>query len=150
MDMGRATAPERTDGKRQHVARMNLRYTDVERKTDGASLRRILAVIAAAAIGAAAVWDALRGLGIGTRPVVSYALVAFGIAAGCGAVFLRVFARLPERGRNTLELVVLGLVLLGWRLRGHPEIPADPPIVAVQILAAIVLAAAALFRRRTP
>jgi hypothetical protein len=58
-------------------------------------------------------------------------------------------ARLRPAARLTLlDLVALGLLLGAWLLRGHPEIPPDPPLVAASLLAVGLLALGAWLRTR--
>lgn len=118
----------------------------MERKTGMQQHARIPGVVALASLTFAALWDVARAAGVRWTPVVSYVLVATALAAGCIALLLRILDRSSSRRRSLLQLVVLGVLLAAWMLRAHPEIPADPPIVAVQLLAALLLAAAMLHR----
>jgi len=98
----------------------------------------------------ATIFDAAGALRLLPRmPVLSYALCGLVIGAGSLIVLartLRARSGRPARGTGLLMLA-LALLLGAWLLRGHPEIPPDPPLVAAQLAAALLLAAAAW---RTP
>jgi hypothetical protein len=77
-------------------------------------------------------------------PVVSYTGLAAAVAVGCFALVIELLRRRPgePRPRGTVvRLFAIGLVLGAWLLRGHPEIPPDPPLVAAAGLAALLFAA---------
>jgi hypothetical protein len=110
----------------------------------------------------AATWDAAGWLGLLAPwwPPISYVMIAAGIVAGCTAVLVRTLQRRRlgaggrgaaySPGRGTLiELIALGLLLGGWILRGDAEIPADPPIVAAQLVGFGMIALAAVLRARS-
>jgi hypothetical protein len=114
---------------------------------------RIASGAAAVALGAAIVWD-LAGTAGALRdrwPVASHALLAAAIAAATTAVLIRVLrTRTGSASRPLItltELAATGALLGAWLLRGHPEIPPDPPLIAVQLAAAFAWAGAAWRRR---
>jgi hypothetical protein len=127
---------------------MNLTTKEMERKKH-LSMRPMTAS-SAILLAAAAAWDIARLMGAAAAPMVSHTLVAFAVAIGCTAVLVRALSRGPTRMRNAVELLILGIVLLSWWLRGDPGIPADPPLVVAELLGALVLAGSALFVRRLP
>lgn len=112
-------------------------------------------------LGCAAVWDVMALLGPAPSrwSPVSYVLVGVGVAVGCLGVLLHLLgAGRPGRSRPAeppgparpagvrletggagLRLFALGLALGAWLLRGHPEVPADPPLVVAEALAAVLL-----------
>jgi peptidoglycan/LPS O-acetylase OafA/YrhL len=74
-------------------------------------------------------------------PTITYGGIFAGIGLGCVALAIRLLARHRSEPRPRgalLQLVALGLALGAWLLRGHPEIPADPPLVVAQALAAMM------------
>ncbi|CAN5696080.1 hypothetical protein BH23GEM9_BH23GEM9_21550 [soil metagenome] len=85
-------------------------------------------------------------------PPFSYALLGIGIGLGLVAVLMRLLlARRgePRTARATfLDLVAFGTLLGTWLLRGHPEIPPDPPLVVAALVALLLLAGSAWLRRR--
>lgn len=116
--------------------------------------RRAAAATPAALLGAASTWDVAGALGWlpGWWPPVSYAAVAAGIGLASLATLVRVLGRRRDAGfdsRTTaVELLSVGLFLGVWLLRGHAEIPPDPPLVAGQIAAFTLLIVAAWRRKR--
>jgi hypothetical protein len=46
-----------------------------------------------------------------------------------------------------MDLTMVGLLLLGWWVRADPGIPADPPVVVLELLGALVLGSSAAFAR---
>jgi hypothetical protein len=127
--------------------RKNLKVRRMESKEHLWRAARMGTAAAAVALAGATVWDLARLARVQVWPAVSYVLTAAAIGAACAGVLLRVLTRRPARARNTIELAVIGLVLLAWWLRGHPAIPADPPLVGAEFLAALVLGGSAGFRR---
>jgi hypothetical protein len=119
-------------------------------------LRRGAGIAAAVLLVTAAAWDLVGGAGIlpARWPRVSHGMAAAGIAAACVAIFLRTLQRrrgVPAgSGATALDLLGVGLFLAAWMLRGHAEIPPDPPIVGGQLAALGLLAWAAWLRRRSP
>jgi MYXO-CTERM domain-containing protein len=119
-------------------------------------VRRGVGIAAAVLLTAAAVWDLVGGAGIlpAWWPRVSHALAGAGIAAACLAIFIRTMQRrrgVPGgSGATAVELLAVGLFLVARMLRGHAEIPPDPPIVGGQLVALGLLAWAAWRRRRRP
>jgi uncharacterized membrane protein len=113
-----------------------------------------IALLAFAVLAAAALVDVTGTLGVlsGGWPRISHALTVAGLAAGLIAVLLRVLTgrRGARRARRatTLELIALGVLLGAWRLRGHPAIPPDPPLLGAALIALLLLAVAAAWRRR--
>jgi hypothetical protein len=109
--------------------------------------------VAAVTLGAAIAWDLAGGAGALADhwPVVSHALIAVAIAAGTSAVLIRVLrTRTGSASRPLItltELAATGALLGAWMLRGHREIPPDPPLVALQVVAAFAWAGAAWRRR---
>jgi hypothetical protein len=105
-------------------------------------------------LAVAAVWDVAGALRLPPEwwPQASHAMVGAGVAIVCVAVFLRVMQRrrgVPGDTRATaLELAGAGLFLGAWLLRGHREIPPDPPLVVGQVTGFMLIALAAWWRRR--
>lgn len=131
------------DGRRHNAAGKNLNTRRMEIKRHLWPAARAATIAAAVACGSAALWDACRLARIAVWPPVSYVLLALAVAAASAGVLLRVLTSRRAPVRNAFELAVTGLVLLAWWLRGHPGIPADPPLVVAQALAALLLAASA-------
>lgn len=130
-----------------------------------------LRAYAHAMIHTAVIWDLLGTAGIFPPwwPPVGYVLAALGIAAACLSALLamlteRWIARAatpaaprgpsdgaavappPARTRAVgAQLFATGILLIAWLLRGHAEIPPDPPLVAAEVLAAALYA---VFSRR--
>jgi hypothetical protein len=104
---------------------------------------RYATTAAAVLLFCATVWDAIRIARLDTAPAVSYALLATAAAAAAAGVLLRVLARRPARARSTVELAAIAFALGVWWLRADPGIPADPPLVGVQFVVALVLGATA-------
>jgi hypothetical protein len=109
--------------------------------------------VAAVALGAVIVWDLAGAAGALPErwPVASHALLAAAIAAATAAVLIRVLRTRSGSASHPLitltELAATGALLGAWLLRGHPEIPPDPPLIAVQVVAAFVWAGVAWRRR---
>jgi uncharacterized membrane protein len=109
-------------------------------------------------IHTAALWDVLGLLQALPPwwPPVSYVMAGAGVAAACLAVLFhtlgtRRFRSGPEaapaptgRARTGGELVAAGILLAAWVLRGDAEIPPDVPLVAAEVLAAVVYAVVAV------
>ena len=118
--------------------------------------RRVAAIVGAVFLMAAAAWDLIGGAGNlpAWWPRVSHAMAAGGIAAACVAIFIRTLQRrrgVPAgSGATAVELLGVGVFLAAWMLRGHAEIPPDPPIVGGQLVAVGLLVWAAWLRRRRP
>jgi hypothetical protein len=78
---------------------------------------------------------------------ISWACLALGIGAGTIMTLLRVMHRADWQGdaarrlrRSTLTVLVgLGLAIGVLMLRGHPEIPPDPPLLGAQVIALALL-----------
>jgi MYXO-CTERM domain-containing protein len=87
-------------------------------------------------------------------PPVSYALLALGAATACLAVLLRMLGSrrraAGETRRTAAALFGIGIVLLAWLLRGHAEVPPDPPLIVAQAIGVGLLALLALAARRRP
>ena len=118
---------------------------------------RELRAYAHAMIHSAALWDILGVAGALPPwwPPVSYGLVGAGVAAACLSVlFVTLTARrhpqstavddraaAPGTRRGSAgQLLATGILLTGWILRGHAEIPPDVPIVAAQVAGAALYA----------
>lgn len=118
------------------------------------AVRRTASAGAVAFLGVAAVWDAAGAYGWLPLwwPPVSHALVAAGVAAASIAILVRTLQRrrgTPHDSRATaVELVAVGLFLGAWLLRGHAEIPPDPPLVAAQLVALLLFVGAGWRRWR--
>jgi hypothetical protein len=105
-------------------------------------------------LGTGALWDLAGMLGALPPwwPPPGYVLIAFGIAAACVAVLLRVL--LTPRGAPTqplitlLELAAVGVLIGALILRGDAEVPPDPPLVMAQLAACLVIFGARPLRRR--
>lgn len=101
-------------------------------------------VVAAALAAIALATDAAGSAGLlpGAWPVASYAVLAIVITGGLIIALLRMLhARRGTRARGVgSDLVALGLLLLAWLLRGHREIPPDPPLVAAELIGTALLA----------
>jgi hypothetical protein len=105
-------------------------------------------------LGTGALWD-LAGM-LGTLPPwwppPGYVLIAFGIAATCIAVLLRVL--LTPRGAPThpgitlLELAAVGVLIGALILRGDAEVRPDPPLVIAQLAACVAIFSALPLRSR--
>jgi hypothetical protein len=117
--------------------------------------------LAGGAFVVATLWDAGSFLtGGATTPsagaAFSHTLIAAGIAAGCAATFIRVLQRSstqPDaaaalRRITALELAAIGVMLAVLVVRGHREIPPDPPLIAAQLGALLALGLAERLRRR--
>jgi hypothetical protein len=118
------------------------------------TLLRAAACASAAFLGVGVMWD-LAGRIVPVSPwwpAVSYSLIGLGAALACVAVLLRMLLRRGRAPRETrrmaVELLAIGVVLLAWSLRGHAEVVPDSPLVVAQAVAAMLLAAVALARRR--
>lgn len=114
-----------------------------------------------------ALWDVAGALGAlpSWWPPVSYVILAAGVAAACIAALLSVLtdrrtrpvrsagdapadqtaaspagADDPRRTARHVgaQLLATGVLLVAWLLRGHAEIPPDPPLVAAETVAAIL------------
>lgn len=93
----------------------------------------------------AVVWDVLGTAGALPPwwPPVSYVLLAAGIAAACVSVLLIMLTRSRTpvtRRQQAGQMLAMGILIVGWLLRGHAEIPPDMPIVAVEVVAAALFA----------
>lgn len=113
---------------------------------------RVLGTTAAALLAAAAAWDAVGALAAVPPwwPVPGYVGIGAGVALGCVAIGTHVLTtRREHRARRStaLRLVALGVLLGAWLLRGHHEIPADPPVIVAQLAAATVLLISGLLQR---
>jgi hypothetical protein len=105
-------------------------------------------------LGTGALWDLAGVLGALPPwwPPPGYVLIAFGIAATCFAVLLRVL--LTPRGAPTqpaitmLELAAVGVLIGALILRGDAEVPPDPPLVMAQLAACAAIFGALPLRRR--
>jgi hypothetical protein len=126
----------------------NLKVRRMEIKQHLWPAARVGTAAAAAALAGAGAWDTIRLARVQVWPGVSYVLTALAVVAACAGVLLRVFARRPARARTTVELAAIGLVLLAWWLRGHPDIPADLPLVAAELVGALVLGGSAGVRQQ--
>lgn len=76
-------------------------------------------------------------------PVVSYAGLAGAVAIGCIALLMQLFTRRrgePKPRGSGMQLSAIGLLLGAWLLRGHAEIPPDPPLIAAAVVAALIYA----------
>ena len=105
----------------------------------------------AAAAAAAAVIDLVAASALlpPSTSVLSYFILAAVTVAGSIITLLRML-RAPRRERPrgiALTLAATGLILLAWLLRAHPEIPPDPPLIAAELMAALLLGGA-LWRQR--
>jgi hypothetical protein len=118
-------------------------------------LPRVLAGAALAALVLAILVDAAGAAGVlpGWWPVASYVLVGAAVALATATVLVRVLrtrtGAQSRRWLTLLELLATGLLLGAWLLRGHHEIPPDPPLVGAQVMVAMLLGGAALRRWRT-
>ena len=115
-----------------------------------------------AMIHTAALWDVLGAFGALPQwwPPVSYVMAAAGVAAASLAVLFDILGtrRLRSdpgaapastgRARTGGQLAAAGILLAAWLLRGDAEIPPDVPLVAAEVLAAIVYAVVAVRWRR--
>jgi uncharacterized membrane protein len=128
---------------------------------------RELRAYAHAMIHTAVLWDVLGAAGALPPwwPPVSHVLIGAGSAAACLAVLVvtlstrrrprppdgagddRAAAASARRG-SAGQLLAIGILLVGWVLRGHAEIPPDTPIVAAEVAAAALYAFTALRRAR--
>jgi hypothetical protein len=105
-------------------------------------------------LGTGALWDLAGMLGALPPwwPPPGYVLIAFGIAAACVAVLLRVL--LTPRGAPTqpgitlLELTAVGVLIGALILRGDAEVPPDPPLVMAELAACVAIFGALPLRRR--
>lgn len=122
-----------------------------------ARLQRNSVAWSAALLYGAAGWDLLGWLRVLPPwwPQVSHAAIGIGIGVQCVALLIRMLRWRPgrtephHRARGTgLQLAALGLWLGAWLLRGHPEIPPDPPLVAAGLIAALLLARAVRLHTR--
>jgi hypothetical protein len=113
-----------------------------------------------AALGVATLHDGVAFLlGTGTPPsagaAFSWAAVVAAILAGCMRVLVRVMRRPPWRTAaaralrrvTVLELTAIGIALGALRLRGHHEIPPDPPLLVAQAVALVLLCSALVLWR---
>jgi hypothetical protein len=104
-------------------------------------------------IHSAAVWDVLGAFGVlpAWWPPVGYVLVAAGVTAACLGVLLHILTA-PRAARSVARtagtLLVIGILLGTWLLRGDAEIEPDPPLVVAEAAAAALYAALPLLRRR--
>ena len=115
-----------------------------------------------AMIHTAALWDVLGTLDVLPPwwPPVSYSMAGMGIAAATLAVLFHVLGTRRYRAglegapaptgrvRTGGELAAAGILLAAWLLRGDAEIPPDVPLVAAEVVAAVVYAIAAVRWRR--
>jgi hypothetical protein len=113
---------------------------------------RVLGSAAAALLAAAAAWDGVGALAAVPPwwPVPGYVGIGAGVALGCVGIMVHVLTtRREHRARRitALRLVALGVLLGAWLLRGHHEIPADPPVIVAQLAAATVLLISGLLHR---
>jgi hypothetical protein len=105
-------------------------------------------------LGTGALWDLAGMLGVLPPwwPPPGYVLIAFGIAAMCVAVLLRVL--LTPRGAprqpgiTLMELAAVGVLIGALILRGDAEVPPDPPLVMAQLAACVAIFGALPLRRR--
>ena len=93
-------------------------------------------------------------------PPVSYVLAAVGVAAASLAALFEVLGTRRQRSdpaaapaftppaRTGGQLAAAGILLAAWLLRGDAEIPPDVPLVAAEVLAAIVYAVVSVRWRR--
>lgn len=130
-------------------------------------------------IHTAALWDVLGAAGVLPPwwPPVSHVLIGAGAAAACLAVLFvtltarrappaaaaddraatasarhgsdRDHAAASARRGSAGQLLAIGILLVGWVLRGHAEVPPDTPIVVAQVAAAALYAFFTL-RRKQP
>jgi len=140
----------RFDGGRPNAAGTNLKLGGMEIKRHLWAAARTATAAAAVSLACAGVWDTLRLARVEVPPAVSYVLAAVGALAACAGVLMRLFSRRPARARNLIELAVAGIALLAWWLRGDAGIPADPPLVAAELFAALVLAGSVWLGRGRP
>jgi hypothetical protein len=95
-------------------------------------------------LSAAALWD-VAGAAFAVPPwwpTLSHVAIAVGIAAACVGVLLHLLGTRTEtraRGRTALRLLLTGMIIGAWLLRGHPEIPPDLPIIATELIVAVLL-----------
>jgi hypothetical protein len=120
----------------------------MERKLPVPRGARGATALAAVLLAFATVWDALRMVRLHVPPIVSYVLLGLAVAATIAGVLRRVLAHQFARKRNVVELLTAAIIVLAWWLRGDRAIPADPPIVAAELVATLVLAASATLRDR--
>jgi hypothetical protein len=105
-------------------------------------------------LGTGALWNVAGMLGALPPwwPPPGYVLIAFGIAATCLAVLLRVL--LTPRGAPTqpaitlLELTAVGFLIGALILRGDAEVPPDPPLVMAELAACVAIFGALPLRSR--
>jgi hypothetical protein len=128
---------------------------DMNSRSDGVEPRsvRMLGGVALAITGSAAAWDLAHLAAPMPRwwATASWAAIAAGAAAVCGVVLLRTLRRPRPPGetkRLATDLAAVGLLLLAWWLRGHPEVPPDSPLIFAQGIAVLALALTAWRRRR--
>jgi hypothetical protein len=135
------------DARRPNTAGKNLNVCRMESKQHLWPSARSSTAVAAVFLAGAGVWDAVRLARVHVPPTVSYVLAVAAAAVAFTGVLLRVLTCRPARGRNVLELAVAALALLAWWLRGDPRIPADPPLVAAELFASVVLGGSAWLDR---
>jgi uncharacterized membrane protein len=113
-------------------------------------------------IHTAALWDVLGLLDALPPwwPPVSYVMAGAGVAAASLAVLFDILGTRRRRSgsgaapahiggiRAGGELAAAGILLAAWILRGDAEIPPDVPLVAAEVLAAVIYAIVSVRWRR--
>lgn len=113
-------------------------------------------------IHTAALWDVLGLLDALPPwwPPVSYVMAGVGVAAASLAVLFDILGTRRQRSgpgavpaptarrRTGGQLAAAGILLAAWILRGDAEIPPDVPLVAAEVLAAVVYAIVSVRWRR--
>lgn len=111
-------------------------------------------------IHTAALWDVLGLLDALPPwwPPVSYVLAGAGVAAASLAVLFDILGTRRPRGPGAAppptgraraggQLAAAGILLTAWVLRGDAEIPPDAPLVAAEVVAAVIYAIVSVRRR---
>lgn len=113
---------------------------------------RGLATMGVALVCAAAIADVIGALAAlpGAWPVFSHTSAAAGAALTCVHLLLAILSRRASRRVIIAGLAGTGILLLAWVLRGHPEIPPDPPLVAAEAASALLLLSQIAFLRGAP